>query len=759
VPIAALSLLVGIVSASVLPVMPGVATALILPCLVPGLLIRRARVLSIALLGMALLVVAANQALDDRLIDAGIDAERVVTGRVADMPVRDPGRLRFSFALDASHRAAGLPRLVRLNWYRPPVVPEAGERWRLRIRLRSPHGTQNPGGFDYEQWLLSRRVGATGYVKNGPVNERLQQATFSWLALRARLERSVRHALGDSDTVPVITALLIGVRTGIAPHLDDLLRASGTSHLMAISGLHIAMAAAAGALAGRLLWRLIPARRAPARQPVTVGAALLSAGAYALIAGLGLPTRRALLMIGVAAFMAARRRQVAPWRVFALALIAVLVVDPLAPLGAGFWLSFVAVAALLLQTLTDPAPRPLPHRWARAQIGVSLALVVPLLMLYGQVPIVSPLANLFAIPVFSTAVVPLTLLSGSAALAGLPVADLLFGLLDKLVAAALGMLAAMVRLVPAVLEPGRPPYSVLLLAGAGSLLALLPRGLGVRALAPLLITPALFWRPSGPDEGGFLLTVLDVGQGLSAVVETRRHALVFDAGPAWPGGDAGARTVVPYLRHRGLARLDALVVSHSDLDHRGGVQSLLGARTVERIYAGPATRISGRLGLTCMAGMVWRWDGVEFRFLHPDPASAAVGNDTSCVLAVAGVSGRVLLTGDIEAGAEARLVGTGHDLNVDLVVAPHHGSSTSSTAAFVAATRSRWVIYPAGWRNRWGFPRPEVVARWSASHADGWITGRDGAVLAAFPGQGEPAPPVGWRCLRRRFWQHRDCGG
>jgi len=273
-----------------------------------------------------------------------------------------------------------------------------------------------------------------------------------------------------------------------------------------------------------------------------------------------------------------------------------------------------------------------------------------------------------------------------------------------------------------------------------------------------MLVPLLLWQGVPPPPGGLELTVLDVGQGLSAVIRTRRHALVYDAGPAWPGGDAGRLTVEPYLQGEGIGDLDALVISHGDNDHSGGAASLLD-HVAGPLYVGRGTRLPGVDTLPCIAGDSWTWDGVRFGFLHPAAGSVAVGNDASCVLRVRSPYGTVLLPGDIAAETERELLASGADLTADVVIAAHHGSATSSAAGFVGATGAGWVVYAAGYRNRWGFPRPEVRARWQAAGARPIDTGIGGAVRFRF-GPGGSGPQVEtYRCKQRRFWRPRACVG
>jgi competence protein ComEC len=430
-------------------------------------------------------------------------------------------------------------------------------------------------------------------------------------------------------------------------------------------------------------------------------------------------------------------------------------------LSAGFWLSITAVAGLVVAG-TGGIGRPGRLRQlAAAQWAVSWALCLPGLMVFGGLPLYGPLVNLVAVPLFGLVVVPLAL-AGLLALAfSERLAASLWRLLAPILEGFLDGLEAVAEMPGAWQQPATVPGWALAVAGMAALALLLPFGRPVRFAWLLVLVPVLWWRPSALPAGAYRVTVLDVGQGLAVVVETRRRVLVFDTGPAWRSGrDAGAAVVVPFLRGAGIEQVDALVLSHGDGDHRGGAASIEQRIRVDRRWVGPdAANVypAGPDVRPCAAGVNWRWDGVRFRFLHPSAGAGVRGNDSSCVLRVEGPGGRTLLTGDIEAPGEAALLAERARLATDLLVAPHHGSRTSSTAPFVAATAPRWVVFPAGFGNRWGFPAAEVRARWQRAGAGLWTTGEDGAVQVEFASAGVAGPPTGWRCRAPRAWRRARC--
>lgn len=770
-----LGFLLGIVAVCGLPVMPGSEAAWGLGTCILAMLAFRGKAFELRfnplfmpavvamLMGAAWAISAADSALDQRMKTPPKGIDRVVTGRVLDLPVSGPDRIRFLFAPDALEDQQDLPPRMLISWYRRGhlqrqiIFPAAGERWRLSLRLRGPRGQANPGGFDYERWLLHQRVGATGYVRASALNRPLGQMDHSWAGARGALADAVERALPASPRTGMISALLVGSGQ-ISAEQRQLLQQTGTAHLMAISGLHIGIAAAVGAVLGRSAWRLLPLRWLGVRQFAGILGALVSAFAYAGLAGFQLPTRRALVMTVVVMLMLGQRRALAPWTAYAAAMIAVLALDPLAMLGPGFWLSFGAVAGLLL---VAPAlyGAGVVRGMLGAQLSVSVALAPAVVAIYAQLPLLSPLANLVAVPLFTLLFVPLVLVAGVTSMISFPVAATLFGIADTVLEQLLGLLSWLVSIGPGALLPALAPAPVLLAAILGALLALFPGSASRLVAASALLLPLLFWQGTQPGRGGFEMTVLDVGQGLAAVIRTRHHTLVFDTGPAWAGGDSGSRNLVPFLRALGAGQVDLLVVSHPDLDHRGGVPGLIDGMRVRRAAGSIFPGMPILDENACRSGQAWSWDGVDFRFVYPTETTVAGGNNESCVLRIAadgGTGAAVLLTGDIESGAERQIVAAVRDLDVDLVVAPHHGSRTSSTAGFVAATRPRWVVYPAGYGNRWGFPHVDVVRRWGRAQA--LVTGQQGAVMMVAPGDGSELRVVGWRCQTRRFWRWRECG-
>ena len=534
------------------------------------------------------------------------------------------------------------------------MFPVLGERWQLALRLKPPSGFANPGGFDYEAWLFRQGLVATGYVTESSANRRLSTPEGGWRL--ARLRQVLRDRLTVTQPVTTanatVVALTVGDRGGFDARLWEMLRRTGTTHLMSISGLHVSMVAGLAYAVVGWLWRRSARllRRRPA-QHAGAWAAILAAAAYAGLAGLALPTVRSLLMVGVALGALLLRRAYRPSSVLATALLAVLLADPLCVLAVDFWLSFGAVAVIL-----DAAAGRLgggwgerAGAWGRVQLAVTLALAPVTLSLFHQVSLIAPLANAWAIPWFGLVVVPLALLACVGALAA-PA--------GRKGPGGTGAVAHGDRAGRPGLDGGPAPCGV---AGAGAALArrrARRRGHGPagdaagvpgRALGLVLWLPLVWHEPARPAEGEFRFALLDVGQGMSAVVETATHTLVYDLGPRLSDHfDATSVVVVPYLRERGIRRVHRLVLSNADSDHAGVPEALTQAMRVDDVRSGDPAGIRGVMARRCDAGDAWIWDGVVFRFLHPDAATWQ-GNDQSCVLLVAAGQSRLLLTGDIGA--------------------------------------------------------------------------------------------------------------
>lgn len=687
--------------------------------------------------------------------------EVTVAGQVVGLPEPQARRTRFLLRVDdAPGQAAPLRgRLLRLAWYDdfgatapgPRMRLGAGERWRFQVRVRAPRGLANPGGVDAERHAAAQRISATGYVRDAGQARRLSggEGIDAWRdAMSARIGRAV-----PGTSARFVQALALGDTRGLEDADWHALRAAGLTHLIAISGFHVGLVAGLFALGGAGMWRMFPAlsRRVP-RPQATGALALAGALGYAAVAGFALPTVRTVLMIAVVVLARLGRRHVRVVDTLALAMLAVLVFDPLSLLAAGFWLSFGGVAWLAWCL-------PASLHWAKAFLpaqGVATVGLLPFTaVLFGQASLAGPLANLLAIPWWSLVVVPLSLLG------------------TGLEAVHPGTGAWAWRLAAACFEPswwlfGRmaehplalwwlpeSPAWALWLALAGGFWSLLPRGVPGKALALLLWLPLLWPDRELPRAGEVELVVVDVGQGLAVLVRTARHALLFDAGPAVEEGfDAGERAVVPALRALGTPRLDAMVVSHADNDHAGGAAAVRHSVPVRTVLAPPGSPLQAHA--PCVAGASWTWDGVRFRFLHPGPHFPYLGNEASCVLKVDTPHGGVLLPGDIGAIVERGLVHRdAAALRAEVVVLPHHGSAGSSDPAFVAATAPRLALNSSGAGNRFGHPRAAVVERWRRAGAEVLDTQSGGALRAWLGAEGlrvrerRHGRPRWWDAVRR----------
>ncbi|WP_185738389.1 DNA internalization-related competence protein ComEC/Rec2 [Variovorax beijingensis] len=707
-----------------------------------------------------------------------------VVGVIAQMPQRNEGGTRFRLDVESARwadgRAGAAPRVparIALGWYREDsalwgrategraaagdaAALHAGERWRLTVRLKAPHGNLNPHGFDNELWLWEQGVHASGYVRTGARDAAPARLQSTWLHPIERAREAVRDAVfgrvADTRQAGVIAALVTGDQGAIDRSDWDVFRATGVAHLMSISGLHITMFAWLAAHAVGALWRRSGRLmlRVPAPQAALAGGVLL-AGLYALFSGWGVPSQRTVWMLATAALLRFTGRRW-PWpHVWLLIAAVVVAVDPWALMQAGFWLSFVAVGILFatgfMRSAEEAAGRSARLlAFFREQWVITLALTPLSLLLFQQVSVVGLLANAVAIPWVTLVVTPLAMLGAVAA----P--------LWELAAWAVQVLALLLRWLAALpyatFSMAAPPVWMAACGVAGGVLLAMRLPWSLRTLGLPLLLPVLLWHAPRPAAGQFELLAADIGQGNAVLVRTATHSLLYDAGPRYSlESDAGHRVLVPLLRAFD-ERLDTLVLSHRDSDHTGGAAAVLSmqpqAELLSSIEAAHPLQ-SVRPARRCEAGQRWTWDGVDFEVLHPAPAdylSFTKPNAISCGLRIANGRATVLLAGDIERLQEAALVSRTADLRADVLLAPHHGSKTSSSVLFLEAVRPRIALVQAGYRNRFGHPAPEVAERYAAHGVKLVESVPCGAALWR---SREPAEVGCERERNARYWHHR----
>ena len=738
-----------------------------------------------AALGFVWAAGCAHLRMADRLAPDLEGTDLTLVGVVASLPAIGERSVRFEFDVEsAAGVPAGLPSRVLLSWYRssyrggagPDEMPAAledtdrvqpGERWLLGVRLKRPHGSVNPHGFDYEGWLIERGIGATGYVRQRGERTKLgeRNSFFDRIEqVRAAVRRRFLAVLGDSPTGGVLVALAVGDQRAIDAEDWRLFSRTGVTHLMSISGLHVTLISGLIAALVSFVWRRRPALvlLVPARK-VAAAAATLAALGYTLLAGFGVPAQRTFFMVGMVAAALWFGRISSPFRVLALALLAVLLVDPWAVLAAGFWLSFGAVTLIFYVAHGWVGREPWIVQWGRIQWAITVGLAPAALLLFGQVSLVGPLANAIAIPVVSGIVTPLALL------AALVPVDALLEFTDLLMRGLMRFLEWCDAMPLALWQQPVPPAWSVLVAIAGVAWLLAPRGIPARWIGLMLLVPALAIPPPRPAPGEAWVTILDVGQGLAVLVRTAEHALLYDAGPTYGESDSGERVIAPYLRALGLPQLDRMILTHNDADHTGGAQSVMENIEVRELWSSldsdnPIAAMAAQAH-RCERGERWQWDGVEFQLLHPAKEDYAGGslklNDLSCVLRLRSAHGSLLLTGDIEKTAESLLVErdtqshgeTSHAsaLRSDVLIVPHHGSRTSSTGAFLDAVRPGTAVVAAGYRNRFGHPREDILERYAVAGTRLLRTDLDGGVSVRLAAGGVAV--VGERAARQRYWR------
>jgi competence protein ComEC len=729
-------------------------------------------------LGFTWAALIAQDRLTDALPKSWEQKNITLIGIVASLPESTEDGEHFAFDVEKILTSkAVVPLHISLRYYQRSmfaVAPSAekgnfhaGERWQLTVRLKRPHTTYNPNGVDYEALSLSENIRAIGNVRKKSTNQKLDDLVWRPKYLIAHMRELVGNrisqALKGKDYAGVIRGLVIGDGSLISAQNWDVYLRTGTNHLMSISGLHITMLSGLVFAVVNLLWRRFPSlvMRLATQKAASV-AGLLTALVYAALAGFSVPTQRTLYMLMTVALMLLAGRKIAFPVILSVALLVVVFIDPWAVNAPGFWLSFGAVAVMVYAASGRLATEHWLFEATKAQWAVTIGLLPALVFMFGQFSLISPIANAIAIPIVSFIVVPFAIL-GSV----LPVDSIL--LFSHLVLHGCMLILNWLAQLPlAIWQQQASPLWAALIGVVGVIVLLLPRGVPLRYFGVFCFFPMIFVESERPAVGDMQVTVLDVGQGLSVVIKTAKHTMLYDAGAKYNlQSDAGNRIIVPYLHASGVKHLDAIVVSHDDLDHAGGVPSVLAQMSVDWMLSSllpTATmfkdtqylKFSPKKHYQCYAGQHWQWDEVQFKVLYPELGSYdnehVTDNNRSCVIKVSSTSGTILLTGDVEKAGEYQMLARDASvLKADVLIAPHHGSKTSSTQDFIQAISPKLVIFTNGYLNRFGHPKSVIVQRYVNQDVQVLRSDYDGAVQLNYK-KDRAVKVLKWRKVERRYW-------
>ena len=673
-----------------------------------------------------------------------------VAGVIASIPTEDDCKWRFEFDIESlryHNEKVPSPSKIRLSWFKNRLHTsgqksashnldklKAGQRWKMWIRLKQPHGFMNPGGFDYEGWLYQKRIRATGYVR---INSKVYQYakkiddnsnSYFMHTLRQTIYDNIQSLTQSAEHPGILTALALGERSGITSSQWQVFRATGTNHLVAISGLHIGLLAGFVFFLVQKFWCYCGTASLYLAAPRAAAiASFFIAALYAGLSGFAVPAQRALIMILVVMLAIYRLQKIQSYHILSIALLLVLLFDPNSVLAAGFWLSFIAVAIISLASLGRLGLDKNWWVWGRVQWRISLALIPLLIFLFQQASIISPITNLIAIPVVSILVVPIVLLASILASFFSELASFLFSLADYTVQGLWWVLAWFAEKPYSEIFSARPALLPLVLSSIGIFLLLTPKAFPIKFFGIFLLIPLLWPKHESLKDGEAEFTLLDVGQGLSVVVTTKKHALLFDAGPKLSDDfDTGAAVVVPFLRERQIKKLDMFIISHKDNDHRGGVSSVLKAIDTDMLLSSYGAQGS----YPCYSGHLWEWDGVIFEILNPIKLlDYKKRNNASCVLRVFAGKDSILISADIEKQAENQLLKHHKQkLRSTYLVVPHHGSKTSSSQGFLNAVQPTTALFPVGYRNRYRMPHSSVIKRYQQMGIKMYATSSGGSL-------------------------------
>jgi competence protein ComEC len=701
----------------------------------------------------------------------------LITGVISSIPEKINRRTRFELSVNSvfyKNKHYSSPKKIVLNWYgdTPKLIPD--DKWQLIVRLKRPFGYQNPGGFDYEAWMFQNKIDAKGYVRKSKLNKLIQEqrSIFSFTRTRYILKHEIQSII-KSKNRSIILALLIGDKSEISQTQWQVFRKTGTSHLIAISGLHIGLIAGLVFFITRWLWGYYSfgIEKIPSPKIAAIFA-IISAVIYSALADFSLPTQRALIMLCVIMSSILFDVRAQSWKTLAIALFLVLIISPFAVMNPGFWLSFFAVGLILyFSQLNKSKMTSVIYNWSLIQFVISLGLLPLVLLFFNESSIISPVANFIMVPVFSFIIVPLVFLAGCVILIFPYVSHLILMLvtffLDKLWI----FLKYLADLQFSTIQINYLPLSVFIFICVGTVLLLLPRKFPTKYLALVFFMSLFFIKVEKPETNTVKITLLDVGQGLSVVVQTQQHVLVYDTGPRYSESfNTGKVVVMPFLKSRGISKIDMIIISHSDNDHIGGLKSIVNTINVGKILSSVPKKVKLNLKIKntpsidyCNSGSSWKWDGVKFEIFHPGIDSSLKNNNASCVLKVSIVASNlremnsgnsILLTGDIEAEAEYEIIEKQKQtISANIIIAPHHGSKTSSTDEFINIINPEYVLYPVGYRNRYHFPARSVSQRYQDHDVIEYSTSKFGAITFNLNASKIKKPEL-YRVSHRRFWHN-----
>ncbi len=671
-----------------------------------------------------------------------------IHGFVSSLPIESNHKTQFELSTPQG--------LIRLTWNDPTRKILVGDEWRFFAKLKRIHATQSPGSMDFEAWALQKKIRAKGSIDNHHIHEFISHGWYRYpiTLLRQQLLLKINEALPNSYTSPWLAGLIVGERNNINPKAWQVLRNTGTNHLMVIAGLHIGIIVTIAHFLFKYGVRFYPRiMLILPKQILSAIAALMVAIYYSAQAGFSIPTQRASFMLSILVIVLYRKKLTTAWHVWSLALLLVLLLNPLSVLTDSFWLSFVTIALIIYGMRARVRPSGWWWHWGRVQWVIAVGLIPLSLMFFQECSIVSVLANSIAIPWLGFFVLPFCLLAGFF----LPLSTLIGGIFLKLADISLGCLWSILEwfshLDWAIWQHAIPNVWIMILSMMAVLILLLPNGVAGRGFGIIFLLPLLFPATPQPKPGQYWLTLLDVGQGLSVVVQTAQHVLLFDTGPNLPGGmDAGEQIVVPYLRSKNISKLDTVILSHGDNDHRGGFEAVRHALPIDSILTSVPQLFPFSITKPCYAGDHWQWDGVQFTILHPSRDNMGYGNDSSCVVMVDNGYRKVLLTADIESWAEQKILARSGDvLHADILIAPHHGSKTSSSEAFISAILPQFVAYSTGYLNRYHFPHDRAIKTYKALRVQQLDTATSGTIEFKLD-KLEMLSPIQYRMTNKHYW-------